>query len=1217
MSVPLRALLLLWCSVLVSSHLMAQDNATTFYWVGGDTGNWSDVNSWSLTSGNTGLELASRVPTINDNVIFDDNSGFGITEETRTVTINAESYVHNFEVLVTNPERAPRFRISGITLNISGDFTLCEGVVWADGISSYNASTIRLTSQEDQLFDPADVPLRYTNVIIADRPSGYKVSLQSSLTINTLDAVAFVSNDYDIYVEGRCQMLGEVELGSSELNVLTFSGGGPGLNAGTSHIIVRSGTASNDFMARANTSSTFYDVTFTGTKAVLEGRDAKFRNVVFEKPGTFSLFSGGSYENLTLAPGSLYRMSGTHRVSGTFTAFTPDCEGMMEFVPRGSNGQEEATIEVASGTVTVPNVRMTNIKATGGAVFNAIGVDNGGNDGWSFQEPGAKIIYWVGDARDGYWNNRENWAATSGGEGGFCVPTQFDDVVFDEHSDASVQIEIPAGTNAYCHDITVTGWDTESGVLRLGGGANGTAQTLNIYGQSSWKNGMEYLFYLTYYRSSDMGEELTFDGVGHDAGQFGRTYFSGLGSWIFKDDFSGRYVTLEEGELNTNSQKVYLTKDFETSGTLAKTLILGASEVNVDVWKTRFSLPSYAENFTLDAGTSHIIVRGSEFDANAGEEYWDMTAEGVGTVRIYSEEVSFNNVNIQKSTDFAGGKRTYQNLTLAAMKVYTFSSGSRQIILGDFIYDNPDCGGLTEFRGVAPTGTSEQAVFEIASGVHLPNVMMTYIKAEGEGVFTATGVDLGGNENWTFVETDPKNLYWIGGSGDWFDAEHWTIDPNGQPTGGCIPTLSDNVFFNKHSGEGGIEITIEGLPGYCHDMTWLEGAPENAIFRQGTINIHGSYIMGSNMQHRQIIVNFLSSESEIIEFNGSLFGNATGQSSGNAYVFFDGTGTYTFQDDALINGGMRFNRGTLDFGGNEVTVAGFASSGNATRHLNIENARVLVGYGYGSGWEYTGTNLSLSAQDSYISTTNINFESANTLEWYDVDFNGKNRLEGTDLKFHHLRLLRDATIMGSNTYTILEVAQTQRTIILANNTTHTVLENAYLSGTPCQPNTIRGGTAAKLNIMAGNTEFDYITLRNIDASEGEHLTIHRNSTDGGGNENMEFLIGSGGLVGLGEDRSCYEIDPEDSGTYTLDASRLFGSSQSVYKWTKLNDPDHTGVLGTGLTLDIQEYGYGTYQVEVDYGGGSRCQVKDEITISKHCAVIITNPVLINQARRNF
>jgi alpha-tubulin suppressor-like RCC1 family protein len=59
-----------------------------YYWYG-NAGDWSDINHWSLNSGNSPANPATCLPSVRDTVIFDANS-FSLSAQ--TVTVDAEAY---------------------------------------------------------------------------------------------------------------------------------------------------------------------------------------------------------------------------------------------------------------------------------------------------------------------------------------------------------------------------------------------------------------------------------------------------------------------------------------------------------------------------------------------------------------------------------------------------------------------------------------------------------------------------------------------------------------------------------------------------------------------------------------------------------------------------------------------------------------------------------------------------------------------------------------------------------------------------------------------------------------------------------------------------------------------------------------------------------------------------------------------------------------------
>lgn len=1108
-------------------------------------------------------------------MVFDDNSFSTYTN--KTVRITASSFSKNFTVVTTSNAIAPSFTVSS-SLTVSGDFILQENVVWS-GIG-----TTTLQSSGNHVLDPAGVS--FTGSFIVNDMGTRNLLGDFKALKFSLNSGAFNTNDHEIDLSGRFSSASSttLSLGASLIRVNTWHVVGT-VDAGTSHITVKGGSNTSGFTGN---SATYYDVTFTSAiVATLRVHNGNFRSVEFLDSGTFNIETSHTFQNLKLASSSIYTFSSgrTQTITNTFTASNPDCAGLLELQ---SSTDTPAIIQMSTGgVVPITNARITGMTGTG-ATFNVLGIDNGGNSGWTFIEPAAKTLYWVGDALDGDWNNAANWASGSGDTGGYCVPTQFDDVIFDANSDASVRVTIATGNIGYCHNITVTGW--KNGTLDIRG------TQLDIYGANTWKNGMTYTVANTYYRSINT-ETLVFDGVNHNS----ITYFesnSNTGEWLFQDAFLGTRIYLNRGTLDTNSKDVYLSGEFQTYNTsnTYTALLLGASEINVSTWNLR-------SVSTLDAGTSHIITRGNGsnskggFQTAQGKTYYNVTLTNVHTF-FNANNTSFNIVDIKGGATFNRGTKTYHTLLLAPAKVYVFTGGSTQIITDTFESNTPDCSGMTELRG---TGISSK-IIKANGTVHIPNAIMENMTAQGGATFTTTGFDLGGNVGWSSMESlTPKDLYWIGNSGDWNEGTNWTQNSDGTPSGGCVPTQFDNVFFNEYSGNDGITITITNTAAYCHNMTWLPGAPVGATLNglnATSLEIYGSYTMGENMEYK-VVTYFLSDDmGETLTSNGSKFLVNS--------VIFNGLGGWQFQDNAYFGHTLVFLKGTLDFGGNQVYADALNSRGAEQHHLNIEGSEFIVR----TDLRYQLSNNTLSANGSTVSCGGI-FSASGGLQWHDVLMNGTQFSAGSVLKgssFNKVVFTNNVSIFGSNTFNVFEVVQNQRTISFENNTTQTIFENAYLSGTPCQPNTLKtsSGTQAKLDIQAGNVEFDYVRVQNINAT-GLPLTFHRNSTDDGGNGNITFLSGSGGLIGLGEDLLRHTINLDNTDTYVLDASRFFGGPGTSYSWTKLNDPDHTGVLGTGQTLDISTMGYGTYRVNVDYQGGISCKVSDDIVIEK-----ITNEPITNE-----
>src|SRR5690554_800505 len=149
-----------------------------------------------------------------------------------------------------------------------------------------------------------------------------------------------------------------------------------------------------------------------------------------------------------------------------------------------------------------------------------------------FSQTYSQDYYWVGGA--GNWSDVNHWAKSSGGVVKHAVvPTINDNVVFDANSgftpgNNTVTLNV-IGT---CHDMT---WNNAPATPEFTGGSG---NDLNIYGSQTLQNDMVHDIYQTYFKSQDLGETITTNGVVIG----GRTTFDGDGEWIFMDD----YITSNE-----------------------------------------------------------------------------------------------------------------------------------------------------------------------------------------------------------------------------------------------------------------------------------------------------------------------------------------------------------------------------------------------------------------------------------------------------------------------------------------------------------------------------------------------------------------------------------------------------------------------------------------------------------------------------------------------
>lgn len=188
----------------------------------------------------------------------------------------------------------------------------------------------------------------------------------------------------------------------------------------------------------------------------------------------------------------------------------------------------------------------------------------------------------------------------------------------------------------------------------------------------------------------------------------------------------------------------------------------------------------------------------------------------------------------------------------------------------------------------------------------------------------------------SFKAQEPQNLYWVGGSGNFNDAAHWSLHSGG--VGGAkTPSITDDVHFDENSFRGHSVINIIG-DANCHDFIFADNT--FPVILSGTQN--EKIVAGGDIKLNTHITNqFLGSVHLVSSKANTLARFGATVLKGNLY--FDGTGSYNLE-----------------------TVLG---SDNAEVYIN--NGRVkLVNSTISSGSIFIGDNATLEVTESVLKVKN-------------------------------------------------------------------------------------------------------------------------------------------------------------------------------------------------------------------------------------------------------
>ena len=366
-------------------------NATTpqqFYWVGG-SGDWNDPAHWSLSSG--GMSAAC-IPTVNDNVRFDNNSFSAGGQEVNVPAGN--HYCQNMEWVnsglnaITNQ---PTLRLASLAdLYVHGSLLLAGTTQMSYATNSLFASKLWMASRQmgNQIRSGG---LDLINLRIDGEGGGW--TLLDDLTVSSeffLTDGSLNTDGFDLH--GRIFRMNNsgasLSLGNSLVEIETMVISSSNIDAGTSRIWT------NDLSGFA-IGLMLYDIRLSGSAARLS-------------------FSGLTVNNLQLAGPDQHTLSGNILIQGDLDL---DFPGSTLLIGAGNtleiNGDilnsalpgnriniqsatpgSQAFLRKTSGAICLENLNIRDSDAGGGATFGAVNsTDEGNNSGWTFSAAASCAIF--------------------------------------------------------------------------------------------------------------------------------------------------------------------------------------------------------------------------------------------------------------------------------------------------------------------------------------------------------------------------------------------------------------------------------------------------------------------------------------------------------------------------------------------------------------------------------------------------------------------------------------------------------------------------------------------------------------------------------------------------------------------------------------------------------------------------------------------------------
>ena len=243
----------------------------------------------------------------------------------------------------------------------------------------------------------------------------------------------------------------------------------------------------------------------------------------------------------------------------------------------------------------------------------------------------AADFYWVGNS--GNWNNANHWSNVSGGNGGIGVPSQNDDVFFDNNSFTQINQTVSITNNISLKNLTI---DANVDFFKL---SSNSAIKIDIYGgintPGSFTNDLKAPIYFK--STSNNTHELFFSrALWHSD-----FHFEGKGTYVFNSPLQthDNTIYLTSGTVDLNGYDV-LCKSFISNSTLKRKLISTRSTI---LAFNRWETSPIKFNYDFSETTIYVISSNPNNVNKGGDNYFiKQSSNSSGTETIGSPTIVKN-----------------------------------------------------------------------------------------------------------------------------------------------------------------------------------------------------------------------------------------------------------------------------------------------------------------------------------------------------------------------------------------------------------------------------------------------------------------------------------------------------------------------------------------------------------------------------------------------
>jgi hypothetical protein len=897
--------------------------AKTVYWNLAGAQNWS-ATAWAPSSG--GTPDINQFPLAQDTAVFDNTGSAG------TVTINA-----GFNTSTINASG----RTSAMTLGLGTTTPAYGSLSLGTGVTTTGASAFNFSGRGTSTITSNGVTITWR--LNVDTITG-TVELADALSVSTLATIGlflrsgtFDAKTYNVTLNKYFSFSTEtitrtLKMGSG---TWTLTGTGTVWDAvTTTNAAFYKGTANIVLSDTSTTARSFDggDLSYnkltiggtTGTSTLTITGNNQFTELASTKTVAHTIALGSTAQTfgkwtVTGTAGNVVTLTGT----GTSHVLAGAATSGIDYLAMGSIGF----------AATSPGEFYAGANSTATAAVAPV---------YLTAKPADSTRYWVGGT--GNWSDTARWSTGSGGASGASVPRSHDDVVFDSLSNATAYTATVNAVTGGIRMKSLTIAGPASGNVTLAGstainGIHGNV-TLPATGLTRTYTGAITL------SGSTSGLTLTTNGVTLAS----TITVNGVGcEWALGSALNtgANAFSLTNGSFDSANYAVTANNFIGGGNNNAVVLSLGSSTWTLASAGGAFVFGSTQFNYTLNAGTSNIVLTNATASLNGGGlgcTFYNVsfTSTSEGTATLLSAN-TFNNLS-------------FTGIISAGLKIISVTAD--QTINGTLTCS---AGTNATMRHFVRSNTLGATRTLTCAAVSLTDVDFRDITIAGAAA-PATGTRLGdckGNSGITF--TAAANKYWnLAAGGNWGGAIGWATSSGGTPAINNFPLAQDTCYFEATGLNSGATVTI------------------NAAYNIGTIDMSArttnTMTLATGTTTPSIYGNWVNGTGTTLTGTGAMTfagrGSQTITSAGKTFTqdFYinSPSGSITLQDAFVTNRGSSTAiyaiAGTFNAATYNVTIsAGGVDAGSSTsvRTISLGSGTWSIASAI-NPWTANSTNLTVT-----------------------------------------------------------------------------------------------------------------------------------------------------------------------------------------------------------------------------------------------------------------